>query len=188
MKEKKQLSKSGKRSRTVPCLGGEQCKILGYCVRAKAREREEMEEQEKAYRMSSEFIGKIVPLSVNSENSFHIGQYSEKHLQTAFDAFHQQDYETAVLHCKAIVQENPECGVAYVCLAVSEYYRQNFEEANYYSARAEEHYYNYEHRVIKLFGLHCQNLYREQLKIIEIAMEHKSRDMILKNSCISVQS
>lgn len=148
------------------CSRGEQCRILGYCLRDKEleKQRELLElERKRTYQMGDAFIARWVPQDVPIHVSYHLGEYSHIHLQTAFDAYHGQDYETAILHCKAVIDANCNCGIAYICIVASEYFSGNYEEATYYATRAEEHYDNPKAwEVLRSFNLHCVNLIREK--------------------------
>lgn len=143
------------------CKGGDKCNKLGYCIIRHAKYKVELAEREKAYRMKEDFIGHLIPLIVAKDPINHIGEYSRQHLQMALDAYHQQDYETAILHCKAVIQENGFGVIAYLCIAVSEYYQGNYEEASYYADRCSS-CYDFRVKSIELFSLHCINLYKER--------------------------
>lgn len=161
----KKNTKVDKGKKGLRCLGGEQCKILGYCVRARQQEIIEQKERDNKYRMDERFIGNLVPLTTRIETWYHLGKYSRQHLQTAFDAYHQQDYETAILHSKAVIDANVDCGIAYICLISAEYFLGNYEDATYFASRAEQLYFSdAQRRVLKKFALHCGNLVREKLK------------------------
>jgi hypothetical protein len=161
----KPKSSSNKKKKWPSCNGGAECERLGYCVRARQSEIIEQRERDKKYRMDELFIGNLVPLRVEKNTQFHLGDYSKRHLQIACDAFHQQDFESASLHSKAVIQANTDCSTAYICVVAAEYFLCNYEEATYYAVSAESHCYSpYQQLVLERFNLHCQNLIREKLK------------------------
>jgi hypothetical protein len=161
---KKQSVSSKKKKKTI-CMGGEQCQLLGYCVRAREREIIEQRERDKAYKMSEGFIGNLVPLRVEKNTQFHLGEYSRQHLQIACDSFHQQDFESTSLHAKAVIQANTDCSTAYWCVIAAEYFLSNYGEASYYASRAIDYCHSpYQQQVLQRFNLHCENIIREKLK------------------------
>ena len=162
------MKQKAPKSKKSLCIGGTECERLGYCIVRHARYKAEAAEREKAFRMKESFIGKMIPLRVIEEPFYYIGAYSRQHLQVAFDAYHQMDYETAILHCKAVMQANDKCGYAYICIAVSEYYLGNYEEASYYADRGSYSFTYVMKRILDDFSLHCVNLHREKTIAIEI--------------------
>ncbi len=73
------------------------CKILGYCVASKNMR---TYVQSDFVRFTVKDYLDLVPVQIKGAQ---FGNYSKLHLQIAYDAFHQQDYETAILHFRAVV-------------------------------------------------------------------------------------
>jgi len=168
---------SGMKKKKWPtCNGGAECERLGYCVIGRQREIIEQRERDKGYRMDENFIGNLVPLKVEKNMQYHLGDYSKQHLQTAYDSFHQGDFESASLHSKAVIQANSDCAIAYICVVAAEYFLGNYEEATYYAVRAENYCYSpYQQLVLQKFNLHSENLIREKAKAKEVASDKKEK-------------
>ena len=159
------MNKVGNKKKWPSCNGGTECERLGYCVMGRQREINEQRERDKKYKMSENFIGNLVPLKVEKNTQYHLGDYSRQHLQIAFDAFHQADFESASLHSKAVVQANADCSIAYFCVVSAEYFLGNYDEATQYAIRATDYCQTaYQKQVLKQFNLHCENLVKENLK------------------------
>lgn len=91
------------------------CQIRGYCIWKLKKEVVD----EKIYSLK-EFINQV-PLRSPKPN-----------LQKAYDAFHQDDYETAILLFRASLSNgNTEDGV-YLGLALSYFFEKDYESASYY--------------------------------------------------------
>ena len=178
----KQMKKKNTQEEASICIYGSLCRELGYCKKAHD---EEKLENEKSYRMQESIISNMVPLRATKETFVYMGDFTRKHLQIAFDVFHQQDYETAILNCKAVIQETVGCGVAYACIASAEYFLGNYDEANHFAIKGEGCYFGTERQKLKLFGLHCENLASDRMKSQSMLIG-KRENAILKrvfNNC-----
>ena len=104
------------------------CKKLGYCRLAaeEHRMKGEAERLTKAmFRMEDADIRNLVPLNRKGITS----AYIREHLETADLAFHQEDYETAILHYQAVLEGCPSQNTTHIFLAVSFYFMRDFESA-----------------------------------------------------------
>ena len=75
--------------------------------------------------MDDLFIGNLVPLHVSGYKSLPYKNY----LQPAYKAFHQKDYETAILNYRAVLSKDPICKAALLRLAVALNFTYNYEDA-----------------------------------------------------------
>jgi len=142
------------------------CKKLGYCRLAaeEHRKKAEAERLTKAiYRMEDAEIRNLVPLNRKDITSL----YTRQHLETADLAFHQEDYETAILHYQAVLEGCPSQNTTHVFLAVCFYFMKDFESAIRsafcYLAEATQGSGR-----IEKFIVHCQNCLTRQKAEAEI--------------------
>jgi hypothetical protein len=70
-------------------------------------------------------IENLVPLHVSGYKSLQYKNY----LQPAYEAFHQKDYETAILNYRAILSKDPINKAALLGLAVALNFTHNYEDA-----------------------------------------------------------
>jgi hypothetical protein len=69
----------------------------------------------------------LVPLQVTN---LRLGNYSRHYVQHAHDAFHQEDYETAILNYKAAMEGSGDVEEILIGLALSYYSIEDFENAS----------------------------------------------------------
>ena len=67
----------------------------------------------------------LIPIQIKGSE---LGNYSKLHLQIACDAFHQQDYETAILHFRAVLEVR-NFYEANIGLAVAYFMIKDYENA-----------------------------------------------------------
>ena len=133
-----------------------ECKALGYCKKTKVV-------------LEDSFIRNLVPLAVEGELYQHKENYSVKQLQASFNAFHQHDYETAILNSGKILIEikerdrkSKELSMAFLVLAVCQYFFRNYRLAG----KHYEHYLMFNPEYVRFEGdesmehfmWHCENL------------------------------
>ena len=121
----------------------DECKELGYCKETLA-----MEKRAKASSYIPEELPKVEMLKENKNVSSlkellnlvplhahkgRFGDYTKKHLQTAYDAFHQEDYETALLNFLTVLETNSNVSDAFLGTAICYYMLGDFEKALGYS-------------------------------------------------------
>lgn len=70
-------------------------------------------------------IENLVPLHVSGYKSLPYKNY----LQPAYEAFHQKDYETAILNYKAVLSKDPINKAAILGLAIALNFTHNYEDA-----------------------------------------------------------
>ena len=92
------------------------------------------------------------------------GKYSRAHLQAAFDAYHQQDYETAIINCKAVIELNNELPLPLLVIAVCYYFLNDYTEA---IIQYELYLKNLDYTEEELFKWHCEN----KLRTLEDTLE-----------------
>lgn len=125
----------------------------GYCINAKV----ELEKLPSEYfNMSELAIENLVPFKSYSNNRTHSGSFTIANLQLGHDAFHQKDYETALLHYLAVLEINYKHAEAYLYAAVSYYIQGNLDDALDYSNRSIDSA-NLPLVDVKGFILHCEN-------------------------------
>ena len=158
------------------------CKKLGYCRLAaeEHRKKAEAERLTKAmYRMEDAEIRNMVPLNRKDITS----PYKREHLETADLAFHQEDYETAILHYLAVLEGCPSQSTTHVFLSVSFYFMKDFESAIRsafcYLAEASQGSGR-----IEKFIVHCQNCLarqkaEEEIQKMQVAEAHADVDVCL---------
>jgi hypothetical protein len=74
----------------------------------------------------------MVPLHVVNAGMVRCSKAGKQHLQLAYDAFHQQDYETAMLQFHIVLEESGTVEEALIGLAISYFYLGNYENASRY--------------------------------------------------------
>ena len=162
----------------------DECKIQGYC------QWEETEEQlyNKIKKLPKRFTFKdytrLVPLRVTNPQ---FGDYTKRYLQTAFDAFHQEDYETALINFKVALQARGDIATAYYAIALCYFKLEDYELASlnmsYYLATF---YRNDPESKENYFLLLCQ-FALEETKNIKLKEEHHKSEIIdLKKSKLLV--
>lgn len=75
-------------------------------------------------------VKNLIPLRAIDSQDFHYNNYTKDNLQKAFDTFHQEDYETAILIFKKIVEVNFEMKEVYLYLGISYYCFKDYENAS----------------------------------------------------------
>jgi len=68
----------------------------------------------------------LVPLQVTDSR---FGNYTKQHLQEAFDSFHQEDYETALLHFLAVLEANSNIPLVFLGTSLCYYLQGDIENA-----------------------------------------------------------
>ena len=107
-----------------------ECEELGYC---KYDRQEAIQEEREAVFLRDDEICNLVPIHFDDEYWRHTGNYSKKHLKAAFEAFHQQDYQTSILNAQAVIDENKTLAAPYLVIAVCQYFLGDYAEAiNHY--------------------------------------------------------
>lgn len=109
----------------------DECKKLGYCKESTSTHMQESYEMATSVQVNRPFDLKYytakIPLRVNGNEIF--SQYTREHLQTAYDAFHQDDFETALLHFKS-VEPGGNYSQSDYFLALTYFMLGNYEMAN----------------------------------------------------------
>lgn len=81
----------------------DECKLFGYCKEKNAKLYDQMWEHRNSIQINQTFdlnsYTVKIPLRVEDKNRLSV--YAAKHVQIAYDAFHQDDFETALLHFKS---------------------------------------------------------------------------------------
>lgn len=104
----------------------DECKALGFCKLEQIRKmlNDKLHGLPKLFTFND--FAKNVPLQPFSG---YLGNYTNKHLQMACDAFHQEDYETALLHFKAALEGRANISYAHFGIALCYFKINNFEMA-----------------------------------------------------------
>lgn len=107
-----------------PLILCDACKALGYC-RDSGSHLREMLYYEETFDLKKYLNRVPVTAVINYRNS----TFERKHLQAAYDAFHQDDFETALLNFKAAGESNnPDAPVSY-SLALTYFMMEDYEQA-----------------------------------------------------------
>jgi tetratricopeptide (TPR) repeat protein len=84
------------------------------------------EKNKRAFTMDNLAIANLTPLHVqNNPNN----RPYKKQLQTAYEAFHQKDYETAILNYRAVLSQDPMNVSAFEGISVALYFINNIKGA-----------------------------------------------------------
>lgn len=134
-----------------PC---DECKAFGKC---KLNNRVEYKIWNGDYSLE-DFVRSLVPYSANDTR----GAFIREHMQAAYDAFHDQDYETAGLHFMTIINERPKEPIVFLGLASIKYFLKDYAEAIEYAKQYAAH---------RMFG---SNRVRFFIKCCEIALKEKT--------------
>lgn len=108
----------------------DECKALGYCRISK--EKESYTYNSRAIKFDIKKYKNYVPLRIEGSR---YGQYSKFHLQTSCDAFHQEDYETAILHFRAALEGAEHLSEALYGLTLSYFIIKDYENASAFVER-----------------------------------------------------
>jgi hypothetical protein len=96
---------------------------------------------------------------------------AKHHLQTGLDAFHDEDYETALLHFEAYREVEDDIHVlANYVLAMIHFELKNYEKASYHYSYGKYYYmnrYNNEFDELCIAGLAIEAYQKEQVEKIE---------------------
>jgi hypothetical protein len=76
----------------------------------------------------------MVPYGVLQYTFNHLGAFVKRNMKVALEAFHQDDFETAIIYSKVVLDENRDRPDALICVAVSEYFLGNYSTAIEYAA------------------------------------------------------
>lgn len=118
-----------------PMVLCESCKAFGYC-RA-STDKYELSNKKRLYFLNN--FKKAIPLRAIASNNLHYNNYAAATLQKAFDAYHEDDYETAILLFRMIQSDHSELREVNLYLAVSYFFQNDFENAfrfmSYYADR-----------------------------------------------------
>ncbi len=174
---KKQNRKSSTNKKVLdPKMGVylcDECQSLGFC-RLSMRDFENKWSLGKtAYRrwkeqviMNDIDIQNLIPVKAD----FVKGKYTKEHYQMAFDAFHQQDYETAYLHFKAVEEYITDEHGVNMGIAVCLYFMKAYTEAaDYASKRLALYDTSAIPFSVEKFIAHCENSHLRMLKEKELA-------------------
>lgn len=104
----------------------DECKALGYC---RKEGRQLKPDFDMLNLMDTTEVERMIPWGVLEHSFTYLGNYTKKHMKIALEAFHQQDYETAILHSKVVLEQNPYRTDALLCIAASEFFSNNFQMA-----------------------------------------------------------
>jgi tetratricopeptide (TPR) repeat protein len=125
----------------------------GYCINAKVELRKLPKEY---FNMDKLAIENLVPFKSYPNNRNHSGSFTLANLQLGHDAFHQKDYETALLHYLAVLEINYKHAEAYLYGAVCHYMQGNLDGSLDYANRCIDSAY-LPSVDVKGFVLHCEN-------------------------------
>ncbi len=106
----------------------DECEALGYCRLSN--------NQFSSKRFTVKDYLNLVPAQFYGGK---MGKYSKFHLQVACDAFHQEDYETAILHFRAVLEAVNDYD-AFIGLAVAYFMVKDYDNAAIFAERCSTSY------------------------------------------------
>lgn len=133
-------------------------KHYGYCINARL---ELMKLEGEYLVLSQSQIRNLIPIKSHPLSIGYLGSFSISNLQSAHDAFHQEDYETALLHYLAVTEINIQYSEAYLYVAVCHYMIGNIDDAIDYAIRSSYNYIS-NSKGVKDFIQHCENCIAEK--------------------------
>ena len=102
------------------------CKPAGYCLAS-------TEQDDLYYSKLMQFdfkdIKNLIPIRAINSQDFHYNDNAKDNLQKAFDAFHQDDYETAILLFRMIVDDNAQMKDVHLYLGISYFFNKDYANA-----------------------------------------------------------
>ncbi len=96
----------------------------------------------------------MIPRQVVVEHWEHCSVAAKKHLQLAYDAFHQQDYETARLQFHIVLKKRGKLEEALIGLAITYFHLGDYENAFLYMWKNGE-LKDHESGIVNLFKDTC---------------------------------
>ena len=165
-------------SKLPPMILCDKCKALGYC-RASTEE-EDYSESKRLYSIKD--FESMIPIRAVSSNALHYNNYAMDTLQKAFDAFHQNDYETAILLFRMIINDNAELHEANLYVAISYLFAEDYENASRFIIYNSDNRYGMDRDMISGFLDLCIEKITDQLfknKFLEI--NAPSRQYVLQS-------
>ena len=103
------------------------CKPLGFCLAAKDENNSVLQSKLLNYNLAD--VKNLIPIRAINSQDFHYNDYAKDNLQKAFDAFHQDDYETAILLFRMIVDDNAQMKDVHLYLGISYFFNKDYENA-----------------------------------------------------------
>ncbi len=147
------------------------CKEIGFCKKSPSKK------DHIVHHIADEKLRNYIPISkVN-----HKGIYTQKHFDAAHLAFHQNDYETAVINYQAIIEYNSANSTAHFCLAITYYFLERYENAIASAERSTEY-----SEICEKFIAYCQHKMENQRKTVEVVEEKASSSLIVSFQCLMV--
>lgn len=125
----------------------EECKTLGYCKNYSERQ------NNIRHSLTDEKLRNLVPISTRDIK----GIFTKKHLGVANLAFHQEDYETAILNYQTVLDNDPNNSSTLLYLAICYFFLEQYEIAMNYADRVNENY-----ELIESFLVYCQKKQKSQ--------------------------
>lgn len=105
----------------------EKCKSVGFCLKyLNIYEVREWEWPEILNQANYATFANLIPIR---PEGWGYGTYCKRHLQLAFDAFHQEDFETAYLHFGTVAQAAQHSGFACMGMALCTFQLQRANAA-----------------------------------------------------------
>ena len=165
-------------SKLPPMILCDKCKALGYC--RVSTEEDDFPESKRLYSIKD--FESMIPIRAVSSNALHYNNYAEDTLQKAFDAFHQNDYETAILLFRMIINDNAELHEANLYVAISYLFTEDYENASRFMVYNSDYRYGMDRNLISAFLDLCTEKITDQLrenKFLEI--NAPSRQYVLQS-------
>ena len=128
------------------------CKHLGYCLAAVDENNSVL--QSKLLNIDIADIKSLIPIRAIHSQAFHYNGYAKDSLQKAFDAFHQDDYETSIHIFTEIFEDNGQMKDIHLYLGISHFCINDYENASrFIGYYVDKDYRNNEERISSLLDL-----------------------------------
>ena len=164
-------------SKLPPMILCDKCKALGYC---RALTEEDFSESKRLYSIKD--FESMIPIRAVSSNALHYNNYAVDTLQKAFDAFHQNDYETAILLFRMIINDNAELHEANLYVAISYLFTEDYENASRFVIYNSDDRYGMDRNMISGFLDLCTEKITDQLfKNKSLEINAPSRQYVLQS-------
>lgn len=124
------------------------------------------EKNRRAFTMDNLSIANLTPL--HAENNWQ-NQPFRKNLQTAYEAFHHKDYESAILNYKAVLEKDPINVTALEGISVAYYFIGNLKAALIALQEACDNLPNGQYLWFLKFKLHIQNRMKDEEEYFSFA-------------------
>jgi tetratricopeptide (TPR) repeat protein len=130
---------------------------------------------QRAFIMDNLSIANLTPLHI--ENIWQLQPY-KKHLQTAYEAFHHKDYETAILNYRAVLSQDPINVSALQGISVALYFINNIKGALNAMLDAADNSPDGQYLPFLKFTVHLRNRLQDEEEFFAFSVDEISEEEI----------